>query len=240
MQLARYVSRHALLVMVTVALLGVVGCGQGDPTPIRITGELVFNAEQVSKGATARVSMFEHGDDGGEKRIVAERTLHQLSTKPIQFEFEVARDLLDAQGDYGLRAQILDADGNVEWTTRETARIQPSTQDKPVSLALTRLADDALPTFEKYQCPDGFFVHIGTVADGILLKMGNRRVTLPEMKTRGQMEIYKDDHGNRLALDADGVADLVIDSSAHEGCVAAASGDQNQNQNQNSAASAGT
>lgn len=226
MQLASYRSFSLFLFLSSLVVFGLVGCGQGAPTPIKLKGELVFNADQVSKGATARISLFEHGANGGEKRIVAEHTLHRLTVKPIQFEFEVAQDLVDNNGQYALRAQILSADGDVEWTTRETASIKPSTQDQPVALALTRLADSASPTFRRYNCPDGFFLDVAETADGAVLKMGNRRLQLSMVKTRSRLKIYEDDHGNRFALGADGNSNFVIDGSTHKSCIAGEDSDE--------------
>ncbi|MES1925311.1 hypothetical protein T31B1_08308 [Salinisphaera sp. T31B1] len=193
-------------------------CSGGDTGPIKVSGELVFNADEIGDGATARVSMFERGPEGAEKRIVAERTLHNLKSKPIRFDFEVARNLINPEGSYALRAQILDAQGDVEWTTRETARIQPLQQSAPVSLALTRLVDESSLVFERYQCPDGFFAQVGAGEGRVLLRMGNRRLTLDSESAGQSSSAYADDHGNRIELREDKTADMIVDGATHRDC----------------------
>jgi len=211
------------LSLVTV-LATVTACSDDGEQPIKVSGQLVFNGDAAAPGSTARISMFERGDDGGEKRIVAERTLHELSSKPINFEIDVARNLINPAGTYGLRAQIVDSEGNVDWTTRETARIKPLEPQEPVALALTRLIDDSELTFVKYECGDGFHVLIGRTEDRALVRMGNRRLVLPVESRHKEHITYSDDHDNRLVMQTDNTAEINIDGGQHKGCRARESG----------------
>ncbi len=209
--------------LVTV-LTAMTACSDGGEQPIKVTGQLVFNGDAAAPGSTARISMFEHRENGGEKRIVAERTLHELSGKPIGFEIDVARNLIDPAGTYGLRAQIVDSEGNVDWTTRETARIKPLEPQQPVALALTRLIDDSELTFLKYECGDGFHVLIGRTDDRALVRMGNRRLVLLAESRHKKHTTYSDDHDNRLVMQTDNTAAINIDGAQHDGCQATESG----------------
>jgi len=217
MQKTTFFTRFATSTLLAIALAGLSACGSESNQPVKVTGNLTYSGDRtLPKSATARVSMFEHREDGGDKRIVAERSLHELGKKPIEFDIDVARDLIDPEGRYGLRAEILDTEGNILWQTRDAATIKPLEKRDAVSLQLKPVLKESSLEFKKYQCDDGFLLSAAERDDRAIVKLGNRRLVLKESAS-GSGGRYTDEHNNSLDNSNDQMA-VVIDDEKHANC----------------------
>lgn len=208
-------SRGLLYASVLVLLLGLLGgCGSDQPRPVKLEGELTYagNAE-LPAGSNARVSMVERDENGADKRIVAERSLHELGSKPIRFDISVDTSLLEGEGRYGLRAEITDGDGNVRWTTPQPHVIDDMSTDTAVTLNLEATPQPQSPDFTQYRCQDGFHLAAARVGERAILRLGNRRL---ELQPAGDSH-YTDLHDNELTFREDGVR-LVLDGTEHADC----------------------
>lgn len=202
-----------IAVVLTLMLL-LTGCG-GEQSPVSLKGQIrVADNASIPEGAKARVSLSEQGDDGGEKRIVAERTLHDLNSKPIAFELQVARNLLNPDDTYDLRAQIMGEDGEALWRLPKAQSIQPLEQQDTVGLELTPVAREAGTDFQNYRCEDGFQLSVAKNADRATLRLGNRRM---ELAAENGQRAYADEHGNTLAVTDSGIA-VRVDDAEHKDC----------------------
>jgi uncharacterized lipoprotein YbaY len=202
-----------IAVVLTLMLL-LTGCG-GEQSPVFLKGQIrVADNASIPEGAKARVSLSEQGDDGGEKRIVAERTLHDLNSKPIAFELQVARNLLNLDDTYDLRAQIMGEDGEALWRLPKAQSIQPLEQQDTVGLELTPVAREAGTDFQNYRCEDGFQLSVAKNADRATLRLGNRRM---ELAAENGQRAYADEHGNTLAVTGSGIA-VRVDDAEHKDC----------------------
>jgi uncharacterized lipoprotein YbaY len=201
---------------ITLALVGMLAaCGDDENPTVTVSGDLQL-AEQASipAGSTARVSVFEHRDGGGDKRIVAERTLHELGKKPIAFELEIARNLINPQGEYGLRGEVTTGEGEVVLHSPEPIRFKPLTQEDAMRIRLEPVAQPTQLTFKKYRCEDGFHLSAATNDDEAVVRLGNRRLVLAA-EDDGQS--YADEHDNRLATTENGI-DFRVDDAEHQSC----------------------
>ena len=202
------------------AILLVAGCGTDEPEVVTVAGTVELAGSQALPGdASARISMVEQGEDGASKRIVAERTLHDLDRKSIAFNVEIERDLIEPDGDYGLRGEILAADGNVLWKSEKPRPINPLKNESEVRLELVPSATDAELSFEQYRCDDGFHLAAAFEPKRAVVRLGNRRLVMP---AAGRKDKFVGEHGNRLSRDGDRLT-VEVDDSVHENCTAVAS-----------------
>ena len=140
--------RYASVLLLLLVLLG--GCGSDQPQPVKLMGELTYAGNaKIPAGSNARVSMVERSETGADKRIVAERSLHELGSKPIEFDISVDPSLLEGEGRYGLRAEITDGDGNVRWTTPEPLAIDDISTDTSVTIELEATPQPQTPKLLK-------------------------------------------------------------------------------------------
>ena len=177
-------------------------------------GELTYAGNaKIPAGSNARVSMVERSETGADKRIVAERSLHELGSKPIEFDISVDPSLLEGEGRYGLRAEITDGDGNVRWTTPEPLAIDDISTDTSVTIELEATPQPQTPDFTQYRCEDGFHLAAATAGTRAILRLGNRRL---ELQPAGDNR-YTDLHDNALTFREGGVR-LVLDGTEHTDC----------------------
>jgi uncharacterized lipoprotein YbaY len=202
--------------LVTFTLI-LTACGSNNAQDITFRGEIVLaNNGKLPQHAIAHVSLIQQGADSNEKGIVAERSLHDLGTKPIHFTLTVRRGLIKNNGHYGLSAQILGAQGHIRWATPLPVEIKPRKPPSTITLMLQEVKAQA--TFERYNCRDGF--QFAAKIDGrqAILQLGNRQVVLYlRHLVNGIPEAYVDSHGNRLEFTA-ATTTLRLDGQTHNHC----------------------
>ncbi len=229
--------------VVAVAILA--GCGSDQPKDVHIRGRLALAGDgQLPDDASARISLVEHNAGGGENRIVAERTLHDLGKLPVNFNLSVGSDLLGTGGQYGLSAQVMDKGGDVRWETPVPQAVMPREQKQPALLMLqannTGLAGD----FRHYQCDDDFRFDMANNRKQAVLHMGKRQISLEAQKGgSAQTAVYADDHGDQLTFGHDKIT-LSVDGASHMNCVtqgkaSAAPGNDNGQKNSDRADATG-
>ena len=201
------------------AILVITGCGQGEPTTVTVAGSIdLAGSQPLPEHANARISMFEHRDGGGDKRIVAERTLHDLGDKSITFTVDIERNLINPEGDYGLRGEILSQDGTILWQSKNATKVKPLEDTSEIHLELVPNATDADLTFEQFRCDDGFHLAAAIQDKRAVVRLGNRRLVMRATKREGT---FKGEHGNELMKNAD-MIEVQIDGSTHERCAVVA------------------
>ncbi|WP_158590777.1 YbaY family lipoprotein [Salinisphaera sp. LB1] len=205
--------------MATVAILA--GCGSSQSQDVHIRGRLALAGDgKLPNHASARISLIEHDVGGGENRIVAERTLHDLGKLPVSFNISVGSALLGSGGQYGLSAQIMDKGGDVRWQTPVPQAVTPREQQKPALLMLQANDSGAGGDFRHYRCDDDFRFDMAHTPKQAILHMGKRQITLEAKKGSGaQAAVYADDHGDQLTFGHDKIT-LNIDGASHMNCVA--------------------
>lgn len=210
--------------LLSIAVLA--GCGSSEPQNVTIKGELrTSDNAPVPKHASAHVSLVQHGDKPGERRIVAERSLHDLGKKPIHFTLTVGRALIKANGHFGLNAQILDSKGVVRWATPIPVEFNPLKTQKSVSLMLQATALKASDALKPYRCSDGFQFVAETTEAKAILRLANRRVVLEAHGSNADShrQTYADGHGNQFES-AGADASLRLDGHSHNACESTAHG----------------
>jgi uncharacterized lipoprotein YbaY len=201
------------------AILVITGCGQGEPTTVTVAGSIdLAGSQPLPEHATARISMFEHRDGGGDKRIVAERTLHDLGDKSIAFTVDIERNLINPEGDYGVRGEILSQDGTILWQSKNAKKVKPLENKSEIHLELVPNATDADLTFEQFRCEDGFHLAAAIQGERAVVRLGNRRLVMLATKREGA---FKGEHGNELVKNAD-MIEVQIDGSTHASCAVVA------------------
>ncbi|MGN8157356.1 YbaY family lipoprotein [Salinisphaera sp. SWV1] len=205
--------------MATVGILA--GCGSSQPQDVHIRGRLALAGDgKLPNHASARISLIEHDVGGGENRIVAERTLHDLGKLPVSFNISVGSALLGSGGQYGLSAQIMDKGGDVRWQTPVPQAVTPREQRKPALLMLQANDSAAGGDFRHYRCDDDFRFDMTNTPKQAVLHMGKRQITLDARKDSGaHTAVYADDHGDQLTFGHDKIT-LNIDGASHMNCVA--------------------
>ena len=215
MSVKGFVRNVFLAALCVTAVVVVSGCGQGAANAVTVTGVLdLGGADALPEKATARISIFEQRPGGGEKRIVAERTLHDLESKSIKFTVDIERDLIDPDGDYRLRGEILSADGAILWHSEKVRKISPSQGESEVRLELVPNASDADLSFEQFRCDDGFHFAAAIRPERVVVRLGNRRLGMPATE---RSDTFQGEHGNQLVRNAQGI-EVRIDDSAHKNC----------------------
>lgn len=206
---------------VTVALVATIvlsACSGEDKVSVVITGEIGIADDVPSpESASARVSVFERPRQGEEEHIVAERTLHGITGKPIGFELEIARNLLTPDGRYGLRAELMGGDAQVLATSGKARLIEPLTQPDAGRIELKPVARDPSADFQKYRCEDEFQLSAAVDDQRAIVRLANRRL---EMAIGEGGAIYTDAHDNRLARTESGIQ-VRIDDATHRQCALA-------------------
>ncbi|WP_293625070.1 hypothetical protein [Salinisphaera sp.] len=205
----------SLAVLGLATMLFVSGCGQGKESTVTVAGALdLGGAQALPDKATARISIFEHRAGGGDKRIVAERTLHDLDGKSIKFTVDIERNLIDPDGDYGLRGEILSADGTILWHSEKPRNIKPLENDSDIALKLVPNATDADLSFQQFRCGDGFHFAAAIQPERAVVRLGNRRLGMPVTE---HSDTFQGEHGNQLIRNANEIS-VRIDDSAHPNC----------------------
>lgn len=217
MQIRKHLRAPFIALSIGCVLGLLAGCGPDQPPSITLEGQLTYAGDtKVPQDSNARISMVERGENGADKRIVAERSLHNIGQKPIGFDISVDRSLISGEGTYGLRAEIVDGSGEVRWATPKPHDIEPMDGAKPVTLKLEATAPPEQLTFEKYRCEDGFHLGAATADAQAVVRLGNRRLVLKAADEQGAKR-FSDDHGNELRIADDGVS-LKIDGAEHRNC----------------------
>ena len=192
------------------------GCGSEPDPNISVSGELVRNADQaLPANASARISMFEHRDGGGDKRIVAERSIHKVQGETIKFDLEIARNLIKPNEEYGLRAEVMAPEGDVLWQMNQPLRFKPLEHSEGVKLELVKARQEMDLAFRKYRCEDGFHLSAVTKTDRAIVRLGNRRLVLPATQAG---DSFIDEHDNRLKTETGERISLRVDGSEHTLC----------------------
>lgn len=210
LKLHKTVTAAALLTLILIA-----GCDANDQSPITLKGEIEISGDDpLPAGVSARVSLSEQGDEGAEKRIVAERTLYDLGKRPIAFKLDVARNLLDPQTLYQISAELTAEDGEVLWRSSAPQRIKPLQHDQTVQLQVKQTEPNKQAQFQKYQCEDGFKLSAWKKRNQAVLRLGNRRLELDAIK---KSQRYVDAHENTLKVTKHGI-EVDIDGAMHKNC----------------------
>ena len=218
MQLRNKCRKLFLLAAMLGLVLAVAGCGAEKEQQITLAGKLTYPGDtKVPPESGARISMVEQGAAGGDKRIVAERSLHNIGQKPIDFDIVVDRGLINADGRYALRAEILDNQGDTRWTTKQPVTIKPLESGDPIQLALQPTAEREQLAFTKYRCEDGFHFGAATTEDKAVARLGNRRLALDAARNDESSQLFRDSHGNELRV-GETTTDFNVDGGAHENC----------------------
>lgn len=194
----------------------VAACSSGQQDNIDLEGQLATaNDGALPDNASARISLVQHMGENGERRIVAEQTLHKLGKQPISFDLTIGRALLTEEGQYGLNAEIVDSDGDIIWQTPVPQAVQPFAKNPQPALLM--LQKNTVPSDDEvvaYVCADQFQFTASHDARQATIHLGRRQLSL-EAK-RGQ-SIFGDEHGNRLKIGAQHV-ELTIDGTQHANC----------------------
>lgn len=197
-------------------LIVLAGCGSENSQTLTLSGALTYADETpIPAQSNARISMIEHGEDGMNKRIVAERSLYNLGQKPIRFDLDVARNLVDPQGRYGLSAEIVAAGGDVRWATPHPVRVKPLERKKPVSLILEAIPQQPGLMLKRFRCQDGFHLSAAIMDHESIVRLGNRRLALQPSDWGDKR--YEDDYGNKLWLTDAGLT-FHVDGGTHDNC----------------------
>lgn len=220
--------------------LVVAACSSGQKDNIELQGQLTAaNNGSLPDDASARISLVQQPSDNGERRIVAERTLHDLGKQPIQFDLNVGRGLLNKDAQYGLSAEILDSSGNVSWQTPVAQAVQPFAKDKTTTLLMlqkkmTDVTDNDVALIS-YVCADQFRFTASSDAKQAAVHLGHRQLSLQAKQTgKGQKTTsYVDDHGNSLRLKQKEIA-LTVDGTTHDDCQVAPEKDNIQSESSDS------
>lgn len=195
------------------------GCGSDQPQTVHISGRMTLaGSGKLPDKASARISLIEHDVGGGNNRIVAERTLHDLGKLPVKFDFGVRSELLGTGGQYAISAQVMDKGGNVRWQTPLPQSVEPRAQQKPAQLTLQANETGMADNIRHYQCGDDFRFDMGRSDKQAVLHLGNRQISLAAQKSAtAQTKIYADDHGDRLVFAQDKTT-LKVDGTSHMNC----------------------
>lgn len=196
-----------------------VGCGSDEPKQYDVQGQLALaDGGQLPDDASARISLIENGSAGGENRIVAERTLHNLDKLPVHFDMKVGSELLGTGGQYGVSAQIMDGSGNVRWQTPLPQSVAPRQQNQPTKLMLQAYGAGMAGDFRQYRCDDGFRFEMASNSKQAVLHLGKRQVSLvPRKSGSAQTTVYANDHGDQLTFGHDKIT-LAVDGTSHMSC----------------------
>ncbi|MDA3920860.1 MAG: YbaY family lipoprotein [Salinisphaera sp.] len=213
-------GRHLLMVAIAIGLMVTLSaCGSRQSDTVQVEGQLnTANSGRMPKNASARISLVQHAGDKG--HIVVEQTLHGLGKPPVKFNLDVRRALLTPGGQYGLNAEILNADGNVIWQTPVPQSVQPlaSTPPAPSSLMLQRVSDTQDVEFVNFVCADKFSFGAARQNKQALVHLGRRQLKLAAEASAGtRTATYTDDHKNSLTFKKDSVA-LTLDGVTHSDC----------------------
>ena len=206
--------------LVALLLLTLSGCGPNEDNQVLIKGRLDSSTgyKSVSANATAHVSLIQRHGELDNRRIVAERSLHDIGDLPVKFKIAIGKDLINDRGGYALEAEILGPDGVVRWSTLKAVDVQPLKSPRSVTLALRSVGIMAHPVFVEYQCSDRFQFAARSQNRQAVLRIGNRRLMLSRSHaSTGSLTSYADDHGNRLDVGS-GTASLELDGHEHTEC----------------------
>ena len=208
----RIVQRCVALTLFALAA----ACSSGQQDNIDLEGQLATaNDGVLPDNASARISLVQHIGEDGERRIVAEQTLHELDKQPVSFDLTIGRALLTEEGQYGLNAEIVDPDGEVIWQTPVPQSVQPFAKNpQPALLMLQKNTAPSDDEIVAYACADQFRFTASHDARQAIIHLGRRQLSLKA--ERGQ-SIFGDEHGNRLEIGAQHI-ELTIDGTQHANC----------------------
>lgn len=221
-------------------ILVMAACSSGQKKDIDLKGQLTAaNNGALPDDASARISLVQQQSRDGERRIVAERTLHDLGKLPIQFNLTIGQGLLSKDGRYGLSAEILDSKGDVSWQTPVPQAVQPFANNKTATLLMlqkkTNTNDSALIA---YACADQFVFTASSDSKQATVHLGRRQLSLTAKQSKHQKPIsYIDDHDNSLVMGKKEIA-LTVDGTTHANCQVAPEKDKNQSESSGSQSSA--
>lgn len=203
--------------------LVIAACGSGQKEDIDLQGQLTTaNDDALPDDASARISLVQQQGNDSKRSIVAERTLHDLGDLPIKFDLTIGRGLLHKDAQYGLRAEIRDAKGDVNWQTPVAQAVQPFAKDRQAALLMLQdkksRATDNASALIRYACDDQFQFTASDDGEHAKVRLGHRQLSLKAKQSQGQSAIrYVDDHGNSLLIDKDN-SELTVDGTTHANC----------------------
>ncbi len=226
------VTRHFLALITILVGVGLLSaCGDDETAEtIHVKGHLTYPQNTpLPDNANARISLTEDPeptqDDAEQagpqtqqsgKRIVAEQTLHNLKEKPIGFDLQVGRALLKDAGSYLLKAQIIDAEGQVQWHTAKPLPIEPSQAGQRIELTLAPTPDNiAVLSFTRATCEDGFAFAIATQPDRAVLRVDDRIMMLPRVESASGVK-YDDEQNIYWSKAREAL--VQIDGQQHSNC----------------------
>ncbi|BFM12956.1 hypothetical protein R50072_31090 [Simiduia litorea] len=148
MHRTRFINPFAVFGLV---LFGVIACDDASiPTQKVITGTAQLSEPStLPAGSKLQVVL----EDISRADIAAQPVadLEQDATQPLHFVLTYNHDLLQAGRRYNLRGRIIDARGQLLWTT--DTQLSPATSDTPVTLKLIAVATKPTPQQALfYQC----------------------------------------------------------------------------------------
>ena len=223
----------AVVILLLTAILSLVGCGADDSSKTtHISGQVSYPEDvPLPKQATVEVSLVELSDDEAQgphvlatdvnplasKRIVAKQTLHDLRSLPIAFDIKVSGTLLQQEGRYAVTAQIASEDGRPRWRTALPFAVDPRKTTTDIKLTLSPTPwNDAVLTFLRMSCVDGFAFAVATFNGRAALRIGERGFELRAVHAVSGTRYAANDVW--LWQRTGGSSTVNVDGEQHTGC----------------------
>lgn len=212
--------RLAWSVCLLTGLLLLAGCGSDKPSPVRVSGQLALPTpdQTLPAGAVARVSFIEEENTGSRKRIVAERTIHNLKQLPIKFALSLDPAMLDRGAKYGMTAQISNAHNGIIYQSGAPRPVAVFDNPRGVQLAMHATAAAGDTRFATYVCHDAFRFDVARTTNGAVIHLGNRQISLHAASSvHPGSTRYIDAHQDELVI-GEGVTSIYFDGISHHDC----------------------
>lgn len=220
----------------------IAACGSGQKEDIDLQGQLTTaNDGALSETASARISLVQQRSNDSERRIVAERTLHDLGKRPIKFDLTIGRGLLQKDAQYGLSAEIHDSKGNVSWQTPVAQAVQPFADDRQAVLLMLQKKTDAdheAPI--TYSCAEQFEFTATNDTEQATVHLGRSRQLSLKAEPSGHQDTarYVDEHDNALLIGKKDNNKLSVDGTTHDNCQVVPTQDTTQSESSDNKRSA--
>ena len=196
-----------------VAVLALAAACASPAGPGRVTGSLSYRERiALPEGARARVMLVDIAAIGAPERVIVEREIRPAGQVPIAFALDFAREQIEPERRYGVRATIAGPDGRPLWVTPVAAPVLTQGAPETVELWLQRVSAQAPPRVRvvAYDCDGGFAFRVEVAKERARLLLPGRSVTLPAAPS-GSGAKYSDgtttfwSKGDEASLSLDGV-----------------------------------
>jgi putative lipoprotein len=185
--------------------------------PGRVTGTATYRERiALPEGAMLRVTLLDVSLIGVPERVVAEGE-QPAGGVPVPFELAFAREEIDRERRYALRAALLGPDRRTLFATPTAVPVLTRGAPDAVELLLRRSAP-AGPRVVAYDC-EGLSFRVEVAAERARLLLPDRSIALPQVPSASGAK-YTDSGTTFWSRDEE--ASLTLDGAEHRGCRARA------------------